>query len=159
VRDRCFDERRSKVRDFKPLIAVNEMIDATPSSVWDAATHKTGVMFMGADVKTDWHEGHAITFSGEWKGKPYQDKGEVQTFERDKKLAFTHFSQSSGKQDIPENYNLVSIELEPKGEQTSVRLTQSINDKAEKPDVATVAEFEKNWRMMLGNLKKAVEQA
>ena len=77
---------------------------------------------------------------------------------REKRLAFTHFSQSSGKADAPENYNLVSIELEPKGEQTCVRLTQSIDERADRPDESTVAEFEKNWRMMLGNLKKEIEQ-
>ena len=144
--------------DFEPLISIDDVIEANTSDVWDAVTHKTGVMFMGADVKTDRHEGHGITFSGEWKGKRFEDKGEVQTFDPGKRLAFTHFSPSTGKQDSPENYNLVSIELEPQGQQTRVRLTQSINDKADRPDDATVAEFEKNWKMMLSNLKKEVEQ-
>ena len=147
------------MRDFTPLVTVDQVINAKPSEVWDVATRKTGVMFMGADVKTDWHEGHEITFSGEWNGKRFEDKGEVQTFDRDRRLAFTHFSPASGKQDEPENYNLVSIELEPQGERTCVRLTQSINDKAQQPDDATTAEFEKNWRMMLVNLKKEAEQS
>lgn len=95
--------------DFHPLVTVSETIDASPSRVWDTATHKTGVMFMGADVKTDWHEGHSITFKGEWKGKTFEDKGNVETFEEPKRLAFTHFSPASGKADLPENYNLVSI--------------------------------------------------
>ena len=33
-------------------------------------------MFMGADVESDWHEGHAITFSDE-KGERHEGKGVV----------------------------------------------------------------------------------
>ena len=145
--------------DFHPVVSVSETIDASPSRVWDAATHKTGVMFMGADVKTDWHEGHPITFKGEWKGKTFEDKGEVKTFDQEKKLAFTHFSPSSGKADSLQNYNLVSIELHPKGAQTDVTLTQSMHREAEEPSSDTVAEFEKNWRMMLSKLKNEAERA
>ena len=143
--------------DYHPVVSVSETIEASPSQVWDAATHKTGVMFMGADVKTDWREGHPITFKGEWKGKTFDDKGEVKTFEQEKKLAFTHFSSLSGKADSPQNYNLVSIELHPNGTQTGVTLTQSMHRGAEEPSSETVAEFEKNWRMMLSKLKDEAE--
>jgi uncharacterized protein YndB with AHSA1/START domain len=145
--------------DFKSLICVSEIVDASPSKVWRTATERTGLMFMGADVRTDWKEGHPISFKGEWKGKPFEDKGEVETFEPERKLAFTHFSPMSGKPDRPENYNLVSIELEPKGDQTDVTLTQAIHEDAEKPPRETIAEFEKNWRMMLGKLKQESEKA
>ena len=144
--------------DFHPVVSVSETINATPSRVWDVATHKTGVMFMGSDVKTDWHEGHSIKFNGEWKGKLFEDRGEVETFEREKRLAFTHFSPSSGQADRPENYNLVSIELHPKGAQTDVTLTQSIHRDAQEPSPDTAAEFEKNWRMMLSRLKDEAER-
>ena len=144
--------------DFHPVVSVSETIDASPSRVWDVATHNTGVMFMGSDVKTDWQEGHSITFKGEWNGKAFEDKGKVKTFERQKKLAFTHFSPSTGKADRPENYNLVSIELNPKGQQTDVSLTQSIHWQAEAPSPDAAAEFEKNWRMMLAKLKDEAER-
>lgn len=143
--------------NFRPLVTVSEEIAASPSKVWDIATHKTGVMFMGADVTTDWHEGHPITFNGEWKGKAFEDKGTVDTFDKEKKLAFTHFSPASGKADQPENYNLVSIELHPEGTRTSVRLTQSIHPDADKPSAETVAEYEKNWKMMLAKLRDEAE--
>ena len=144
--------------DFHPVVSVSETINATPSRVWDIATHKTGVMFMGSEVKTDWQEGHSIKFSGEWKGKTFEDKGEVETFEPQKRLAFTHFSASSGKPDRPQNYNLVSIELHPKGRGTDVTLTQSIHREAEDPSPGTASEFEKNWRTMLSKLKDEAER-
>jgi len=114
-------------------------------------------MFMDSDVKTDWHEGHSIKFKGAWKGKAFEDKGEVETFQKEKRLAFTHFSPSSGKADRPENYNLVSIELSPNGTQTNVTLTQSVHRQAEEPSADSAAEFEKNWRAMLSRLKNEVE--
>jgi uncharacterized protein YndB with AHSA1/START domain len=145
--------------DFKPLIRVSEIVDASPSKVWRTATEKTGLMFMGADVRTNWKEGHPISFKGEWKGKPFEDKGQVETFEPEKKLAFTHFSPMSGKPDRLESYNLVSIELEPKGNQTDVTLTQAIHGDSDRPPRETIAEFEKNWRMMLGKLKQESERS
>ena len=145
--------------DFRPLVSVSETISASPSEVWDTAVHNTGVMFMGADVKTDWLEGHPITFRGEWKGKTFEDKGRVEVVDDETRLAFTHFSPTSGKPDSPVNYNLVSIDLHPKGAGTDVTLTQSIHCEAQEPNAETVAEFEKNWQMMLGKLKDATEGA
>lgn len=147
------------MRGYRPLVSVSETVDASPAKVWETATHRTGVMFMGADVKTDWHEGHSIRFKGEWKGKTFEDKGKVETFDAGKQLAFTHFSPASGKEDSPENYNLVSIELKPNGARTDVTLTQSIHERAEEPNAQTVAEFEKNWQLMLAKLKDEAEQA
>lgn len=144
--------------EFDPVVSVTQTIDASPSQVWETVTHRTGVMFMGSEIETDWHQGHAITFKGEWKGKTFKDKGTVETFQEEKKLAFTHFSSATGKPDSAENYNLVSIDLEPKGTKTNVTLTQSKHHQAPKPSAEAVSEFEKNWRMMLGNLKDAAEQ-
>jgi len=146
------------MNDFHPLVRVNETVNASPSEVWKTATHKAGVMFMDADVETDWREGHPIKFKGEWKGKAFEDKGWVETVDEERTLAFTHFSPSSGKEDSPENYNLVSIELRPEAGGTDVTLTQSIHRQAEEPNAETVAEFEKNWRMMLAKLKEEAER-
>lgn len=143
---------------YNPLVRVTEVVKTELSNVWQVLTQRTGVMFMGAEVETDWREGHPITFKGEWKGKNYEDKGVVQTFEPERKVAFTHFSALSGKPDVPKNYNLVTVELEPTADGTMVTLTQSIHPDAERPDAGTVAEFEKNWRAMLGKLKSEAER-
>ena len=100
--------------------------------------------------------GHPITFTGEWKGKKF--KGEIETFEAPKELAFTHWSAMSGEEDRPENYNVVRFILKPKGEKTTVALSQINKGKAE-VDAKTKAEFKKNWQMMLDGLKKSVEAA
>ncbi|HXN57096.1 MAG TPA: SRPBCC domain-containing protein, partial [Candidatus Angelobacter sp.] len=54
-------------------ITINGSVDA----VWDALTKPELVKqyLHGTNMKTDWKVGSPITWSGEWKGKPYQDKG------------------------------------------------------------------------------------
>ena len=41
---------------------------------------------MGADVESDFKVGSPITFRGEFKGKTYQDKGEIKAATRGKRL-------------------------------------------------------------------------
>ena len=142
----------------KPLVEVDTVIDATPDAVWRALTAKKSAMFMGAAVETDWRQGSPISFSGEFNGKPYKDHGEIREIAERRHLAFTHFSPTTGKADVPENYNLVDVRLESLGEvRTKVRLSQTPMG-GERPDEQTAAKFKQNWQMMLDALKKAAEQ-
>ncbi len=81
---------------------------------------------MGATVKTDWHVGHPITFSGTWKDKPYEDKGEIISFEPEVEMSYSHWSPLGGTDDVPDNYHVVSITVaDAKGgamERTTVML-------------------------------------
>jgi uncharacterized protein YndB with AHSA1/START domain len=141
----------------EPLITVEKFIDAEPAAVWDALTQKKSAMFMGADVDTDWRPGSPITFSGEFKGKPFRDRGEIRLCDPKRHLAFTHFSESSGKPDLLENYNFIDIRLERYGEGTNVTLSQTPQGE-HSFDEQMKAEFRKNWDMMLDGLKKAAEE-
>ena len=142
----------------RPLVEVETRIDADPATVWNVMTRESSAMFMGARVTSDWKVGSPIAFSGEYKGKKFEDHGEIRSLERERELAFTHFSPMSGKPDRPENYNLVRYRLQPEGDGTRVTLTQTPEGDGPAPDDKTVAEFEKNWRMMLDGLKKAAEE-
>ena len=141
----------------KPVVEVGTTINAEPKAVWAAMTRKQSAMFPGTEVETDWQEGHAITFSGDWKGKAFKDRGELQTVKADKELSFTHWSELSGEPDRPENYHVVRYVLEADGKKTRVTLSQTNKGKAE-IDAATKAEFKKNWQMMLDGLKQDVEK-
>ncbi len=69
-------------------------IRAEPAKVWAALTDPEVMSqaFFGAKIDTDWQVGSPITFSGEWQGKSFQDKGEICAFEPNKLLQFTHYS-------------------------------------------------------------------
>jgi hypothetical protein len=96
-------------------------------------------------------------FSGEWKGKAFEDRGEIKKVAEGREVIFTHWS---GEREQPEDYHVVRYALSGDGKMTKVRLTQSnIGPKAEDISEATQAEFAKTFGMMLDTLKKSAEAA
>ena len=135
-----------------------EIIHAPSETVWQALTSPAMLKqyFFGADVESSWDEGDPITFSGEYNGKRYKDKGVIRTARPPEELSFTHWSALSGAPDKPENYHLVTITLDERDDSTAVTLIQ--DDQDGKPvDETTRAQFEKNWSGVLKGLKKVVE--
>src|SRR4051812_26280254 len=92
---------------------VDVVIDAQPAVVWTALTDaaKLKEFFFGSDVVSEWTLGAPIVFRGEWRGKPYEDKGEIVAFDPPRRLAYTHWSPLSGTADRAENYQTVAFEL------------------------------------------------
>ena len=141
----------------KPLVEAETLIEAPAGPVWDALTARKSAMFMGAEVETDWGPGSPIIFTGEFQGKAFKDHGEIRDIEDGRRLTFTHYSPTSGKPDVPDSYNLVDVRLEPHGDRTRVRLSQTPLG-GERPDDKTVESFRRNWEVMLDGLKKAAEE-
>ena len=129
-------------------------IDAPRSEVWKALVDSATVekYMFGAKVASDFREGSPITWSGEWQGRPYQDKGTVLEAKPDRRLRYTHWSPLSGLPDVPESYHTVTINLSGDGARTQVALEQD-NCPSEKAR----EEYGKNWAAMLESLKKVVE--
>lgn len=138
----------------EPIVSVSRTIAASPDKVWKALTKKE---MMGARIETDWEVGHPITFTGEWKGKTFIDRGEIRKFEAGKELSYTHWNANDGGEEPPESYHLVSNELEPQGETTKVTLSQINMGRKTVVDEATQADVKKNWSMMLDGLKQTAE--
>ena len=139
----------------KPLVAHASMtIEVPVDKVWHALVTPEIVRryMFGAQVISDWNEGSPILWKGEWKGKPYEDKGVIVRSDRNKLLCYTHWSPLSGTPDIPENQHTVTIELVAQGGRTHVSLAQD-NNQSEDERVHS----EKNWTTMLNGLKKAAE--
>jgi uncharacterized protein YndB with AHSA1/START domain len=129
-------------------------IAASPERVWTALTTPELIkQFMfGADVHTDWKVGSPLTYTGEYQGKKYEEKGTIKKIEPGKVLAATHFSSMSGKPDVPENYALVTWELEPNQDETVLSVDQD-NIDSEKG----VEQSKQNWTGVLASIKKIVE--
>lgn len=141
------------------VVQVSKTIHAPPDEVWQALTTPSTLKtyFMGSDVETDWKVGHPIRFRGEYKGRAYEDRGEIRAFVPGKRLAFSHFSPLTGAKDAPENYNLITFELEGAGAKTKVTLTQAkLQGEPKADDLKQKDEFAKNWTMVLEGLDKAV---
>ncbi len=134
---------------------VSEKIDAAPAKVWKAITTPATIKkyLMGTKVSTDWKEGSPITYEGNYNGKDYQDKGIIKKIEPEKILQSTYWSSMGGKEDKPENYNLVTYELLEKSGETVVTITQdNVQSEKEKEHVTG------NWKSVLKKLKEVVEK-
>lgn len=131
-------------------------IAAPAADVWAALTDPARIKeyMFGSTVETDWQPGGSITWSGEYNGLPYQDKGEIIAVEPPRRLEVTHFSPMTGADDVPENYHHISYTLTPAGHGTLVALTQDNN-----PDEDVAAHSARNWQAMLEGLKRHVEES
>jgi len=137
------------------LIAEVEIsIKSEVPKVWEALTDPEQVpeYMFGSKVESSWKEGSLIVWKGNWKGRPFRDKGVIIQMQPGKILQYTHYSPLSGLPDTPENYHVVTIELSEKGSGTYVKLTQDNN-----PDEESKDHSEKNFSIMLEELKKHVE--
>lgn len=141
---------------------VSTTIEATPARVWTALTdpHLMEQYFMGARAESDWKVGSPITWSGTWKGKAYQDKGEILEFDPSRRLRFSHWSPMGGTADAPENYHVVDFILDSRENEppTKVTLTQSnLDGEVTDADRSSRSDYESNWSSVLDGLKRVVE--
>ena len=129
-------------------------IDTPVANVWRAlVTPETIKRYMfGATVESEWKEGSPIVWKGEWKGKPYEDRGEILRCDPGRTLRYTHWSPLSGVPDVPENRHTVTIELSGEGAHTHVTLSQDGNHSE-----LERAHAEQNWKKMLESLKQVAE--
>lgn len=122
--------------------------------VWDALMNPAQVKkyFFGTDVSSTWEIGSPLTFSGEWEGKTYEDKGTILKKEPNKLLQYSYWSSMSGKPDLPENYANITYELSENNGVTTLAVTQDniINKEGQ-------SHSQQNWGIVLGNLKKLLE--
>ena len=124
------------------------------AKVWQGLTDPAIVKqyFFGTNLKSDYKVGSPITFSGEWDGKTYEDKGTVLEIEAPKLLKYTYWSSMSGTEDKPENYNTVTYELKAGDGVTVLIITQDgvKNEEAKEHS-------DQMWRSVFDGLKKIIE--
>jgi uncharacterized protein YndB with AHSA1/START domain len=130
-------------------------INAPAAKVWQGLTDPELVKqyFFGTNLKSDWKEGSPITFSGEWDGKAYEDKGTILEITPGEYVKYSYWSSMSGTEDKPENYANVSYRVIEKDGVSTLEITQDgIKDEA------TKEHSEQNWQMVFGGLKKILEE-
>jgi uncharacterized protein YndB with AHSA1/START domain len=137
------------------LVATAEIdIDAPPARVWAALTSPDEIKqyMFGSVVETDWQPGSRITWTGNYDGKPYEDKGSIVAIEPEHLLVLTHFSPMSGQEDMPANYHTLTYRLEGRDVGSHLSLSQDHNSSEDEAQHSS-----ENWHAMLTQLKNAVE--
>jgi len=127
------------------------IFDSPASKVWLGLTDPIIVKqyFFGTDLKSDWKEGSTITFSGQWDGKTYEDKGIIIEIEHAKLLKYSYWSSMSGLKDTPANYANITYELIEINGKTTLIITQEGINSAD-----SVEKHEQNWQSVFEGLKK-----
>jgi uncharacterized protein YndB with AHSA1/START domain len=131
-------------------------VKASADTVWKALTDPKLVKeyMHGTNLETSWEVGSPIAWKGEWKGKPYEDKGTVLAVEPSKLLSVTHWSPMGGSEDKPENYHTLTYEIAERGSGTVLTLKQDNNPTQEAAN--TMAE--QNWGPVLEGLRAVAER-
>ena len=129
-------------------------INAPVSDVWDALINPETIKkyFFGTNAVSDWKVGSSLYFKGVWEGKEYCDKGTILKIEPEKVLQYNYFSAMSGKEDLPENYVVITNELSSIDGGTELLVSQSNIDNEDMKQ-----HTEQNWKYVLEGLKKVVE--
>ena len=145
----------NKTFEMEKLILTTKVdFDATAAQVWKGLTDYEMVKsyFFGTELRSDFKVGSPITFSGEWDGNKYLDKGVIIDVKPGQYLKYSYWSSMSGMPDAPENYANITYALDEKNGVTELTITQDgFKDEQAK------AHSETNWQNLMGELKKLLE--
>jgi len=91
-------------------------INASPETVWKILTTPAIIKeyLFGTETITDWKVGSEVIFQGEYQGHKYKDKGVIKENVLHKRISYSYWSGFSGTEDKPENYSVVSYDLNSK---------------------------------------------
>jgi len=139
--------------EFKIEIQIE--INTGLDKIWDALTNPEIIKqyLFGTEVISEWKVGGDIVFQGEYEGMTYKDKGIIRVFDVEKTFQYTYLSSFSGLEDIPENYHLITYNLDDKNGITILTVIQENIQSQEARDHS-----EKNWEMVLNKIKEILEE-
>lgn len=133
--------------DFKTKYQT--IVQAPINKVWEALTKPELVKqyFFGTELITDWQVGQPILFKGEWDTNTYEDKGTILSYQHEAQLSYSYLSSWSGKEDVPENYLIVTYELKTTEEGTELTITQTNYDEEK------ASHSHESWASVIDGLK------
>lgn len=129
-------------------------IDAPAKAVWQTLTDpaKIAQWLFGTKTTCDWKKGSPITYTGEWQGKQYVDKGTILEIAEPHLLVMDYWSSFAGIPDIPENYQKITYRLDEAAGRTRLTVVQE-NHRSEEAR----AQSEGHWQQALVLLRRVSE--
>jgi len=129
-------------------------IDADKLRVWEILTNPELIKryLFGTETISEWKVGSEIIFQGDFENMKFRDKGVIKKFDVGKTLQYTYWSGFSGTEDKPENYNLVTYQLNDTNAKTILSLIQE-NIRSKK----SYEHADKSWDFVLAQMKELAE--
>ena len=129
-------------------------IEASSADVWDALVNPliAKAYFFGAEVHSDWKEGDPVTFTGEFSGNPYHEKGTILQCKPERLLQYSHWSDLEQLPDLPENYRNWTFRIESRNAGVVLSVTED-----NIPDEGKRARSDEFWSGVLSTIKGIVE--
>jgi uncharacterized protein YndB with AHSA1/START domain len=129
-------------------------IEASGADVWDALVNPATAKayFFGAKVDSDWKEGSPITFTGEFNGNSYREKGTILQCEPERLLQYTHWSDLDQVPDLQEHYRNWTFRIESRSPGVVLSVTED-----NIPDETKRARSDEFWSGVLTTIKRLVE--
>ena len=130
-------------------------INSTVENVWNVLTKPELVKQWqyGSDLVTDWKVGSEIRFRNQWEDKIFEQWGRIIEVNPHTLIKYSLFFPRPDLEDKPENYVIVTYELEEKENATRLTIRQE-----NIPDEKTKAHSAENWKKVMTGLKKLVEE-
>ncbi|WP_183560155.1 SRPBCC family protein [Mucilaginibacter sp. SP1R1] len=138
----------------KLTLSIDLKFKAPIAKVWQGLTDPEMVKayFFGTQLQSSWRVGEPITFSGEWDGKKYEDKGIILEIDPGTFVKYSYWSSMSGTEDKSENYAYISYNLTENNGTTTLTITQDNIKNQEAKEHS-----EQNWRGVFDGLRKMIE--
>ena len=129
-------------------------IEASGADVWDALVNPATAKeyFFGAKMHSDWKEGGPITFTGEFNGNSYLEKGTIRQCRPERLLQYSHWSDLEQLPDLPENYRNWTFRIESRSPGVVLSVTED-----NIPDETKRARSDAFWSGALTTIKEIVE--
>ena len=140
-------------------IELKATIKASADKVWDAITNpdKIEQYLFGSRIETDWKPGSKSNFYIEQDEKQITIvKGEVIRNVPGKLLEHTLFPAGTKLNDSPENYIVITYELDEQGEETDLTITQK-GYKYVEDGLQRYIDTQKGWKVALPKLVEVAE--
>jgi len=130
-------------------------IEASSADVWDALVNPAiaKAYFFGAKVHSDWTEGGPITFTGEFSGNSYHEKGTILQCRPERLLQYSHWSDLEQLPDLPENYRNWTFRIESGNAGVVLSVTED-----NIPDEDKRARSDEFWAGVLSTIKEICQE-
>ncbi|REA64082.1 SRPBCC domain-containing protein [Dyadobacter luteus] len=140
----------------KLVATTSTAIHASPADIWQALVEPSMISqyLHGTHAESEWKVGSPITFTSEWQGKSYIDKGTILEINPERVLSYSYWSSMSGTDDYEDNYAHVTYHISHYDDESTLTITQ---DNLETDE--DVVKAEENWMIVAGKIKSLTEKS